>query len=319
MEPVREPVGRPARRPGRAAALGRRAHVPQHGPRATRPLLEGSLERKSRNKLLGYSTAYYVVTAARFLHEFKDSDDAGHEPKPELSIYLPDAVIGAINLDKFHVKGKDVSKGLAGKLSGSSELAFKAHSAADAERWVAVIKECIGQSAAAETMSPIASPTAASPVAGAYDIDQQIPQQQQQQQGVQEGVVPQSHPAPTAAGAVGSTAAPVENVGAHDGIAAGQPGMAQPGVSQTGMGKPSMGQPGVGQTGMAQPAMAQPAMAQPGMGQTVPPMHHGEESGVLDHSAAGISHPTTAQPTTVPTTGAQTELPIVGDKPRVVT
>jgi hypothetical protein len=127
---------------------------------STRPLVEGSLERKSRNKLSwGYSTAYYVVTPAKFLHEFKDSDNARHEPKPELSIYLPDAVIGALSGDKFNVKGRDVSKGLTGKLSGSSELAFKAHTPADAARWCEVIKECIGGAAAAVPVSPIVSPT----------------------------------------------------------------------------------------------------------------------------------------------------------------
>ncbi|PHH83900.1 hypothetical protein CDD83_2842 [Cordyceps sp. RAO-2017] len=102
---------------------------------STKPLIEGSLERKSRNKLSwGYSTGYYVVTPARFLHEFKDSDDTRQDPKPELSIYLPDAVIGAPNGDKFNVKGKDRSKTISSKLTGSSELAFKAHSAPDAQR-----------------------------------------------------------------------------------------------------------------------------------------------------------------------------------------
>ncbi|KAJ2980847.1 hypothetical protein NUW58_g6839 [Xylaria curta] len=67
---------------------------PNQNHSSTKPLIEGSLERKSRNKLSwGTQTAYYVVTPAKYLHEFKDDDNLQHDPKPELSIYLPDAVI----------------------------------------------------------------------------------------------------------------------------------------------------------------------------------------------------------------------------------
>jgi hypothetical protein len=83
---------------------------------------------------------YYVVTPALYLHHFKENDYVRKDPQPELSIYLPDAVIGSTNGEKFHVKGKDVSKGLSSKLSGSSELNFKAHTPADAEKWVEILK-----------------------------------------------------------------------------------------------------------------------------------------------------------------------------------
>ena len=113
---------------------------------STKALIEGTLERKSRNKLSmsGYSTGYYVVTPSKFLHEFKDNDNLRKDPVPELSIYLPDATIGATNGEKFNVKGKDVSKGLSSKLSGTSELAFKAHTAADAQKWFEVIRAAAG-------------------------------------------------------------------------------------------------------------------------------------------------------------------------------
>ncbi|CAI4217503.1 unnamed protein product [Parascedosporium putredinis] len=63
---------------------------------STKPLIEGSLERKSRNKLSwGYQTGYYVISPAKFLHEFKDVDTNRHEPKPELSVFLPGALIGS--------------------------------------------------------------------------------------------------------------------------------------------------------------------------------------------------------------------------------
>jgi hypothetical protein len=56
---------------------------------STKPLIEGSLERKSRNKLdWRYQTGYYVVTPSKFLHEFKDDDNLRKDPTPELSIYL---------------------------------------------------------------------------------------------------------------------------------------------------------------------------------------------------------------------------------------
>lgn len=113
--------------------------------KATQPLVEGTLERKSRNVLsTGYSTGYYVVTPSGYLHEFKDNDNFRKDPVPELSIYLPDAVVGATNGPKFNVKGKDVSKTLGSKLTGTSELAFKAHTSGDAEKWTEIIKMAAG-------------------------------------------------------------------------------------------------------------------------------------------------------------------------------
>lgn len=113
--------------------------------KATQALIEGTLERKSRNVLsTGYSTGYYVVTPSGYLHEFKDNDNFRKDPVPELSIYLPDAVVGATNGPKFNVKGKDLSKTLGSKFTGTSELAFKAHTPGDAEKWVEIIKMAAG-------------------------------------------------------------------------------------------------------------------------------------------------------------------------------
>ncbi|KAL6865761.1 hypothetical protein ACO1O0_001859 [Amphichorda felina] len=135
---------------------------------ATRPLIEGSLERKSRNKLSwGYSTSYYVVTPSRFLHEFKDSDNTRDDPKPELSIYLPDATVGTPSGDKFNVKGKDRSKTMSSRLTGSSELAFKAHTPADAQKWFSIISGVAGSTGSAEAHPPSVASSSAptSPVA----------------------------------------------------------------------------------------------------------------------------------------------------------
>ncbi|KAI0514955.1 PH domain-containing protein [Xylaria bambusicola] len=124
-----------------------------HG--STKPLIEGSLERKSRNKLSwGTQSAYYVVTPSKYLHEFKDDDNLQHDPKPELSIYLPDAVIGVPNGDKFNVKGKDRGKSFSSKLAGTSELAFKAHSPADAQKWFEAISVAAGSTGSMYESTP---------------------------------------------------------------------------------------------------------------------------------------------------------------------
>ncbi|KAF4624324.1 hypothetical protein G7Y89_g13848 [Cudoniella acicularis] len=134
---------------------------PNQEHKSTKALIEGTLERKSRNKLSfsGYSTGYYVVTPSKFLHEFKDNDNLRKDPTPELSIYLPDATIGSTNGEKFNIKGKDVSKGLGSKLSGSSEIAFKAHTASDAQKWYEVIRSVAGagpsEAYSSEPTSPV--------------------------------------------------------------------------------------------------------------------------------------------------------------------
>ncbi|KAI9645166.1 hypothetical protein NHQ30_005900 [Ciborinia camelliae] len=134
---------------------------PNQNHASTQPLIEGTLERKSRNKLsfAGYTTGYYVVTPSKFLHEFKDSDNVRRDPVPELSIYLPDAIIGSTSGEKFNVKGKDVSKGIGSKLSGTSEIAFKAHSADDAKKWQQIIMSVAGSGPAEAATSGPTSPT----------------------------------------------------------------------------------------------------------------------------------------------------------------
>ncbi|KAJ5550129.1 hypothetical protein N7535_001929 [Penicillium sp. DV-2018c] len=144
--------------------------------RSTQPLIEGTLERRSRAIVKGYSTGYYVVTPAKYLHEFKDNDDFRRDPTPELSLYLPDCIVGAIDGVKFNVKGKDVSSGKIGNaFHTNTELSFKAHTANDAEKWWSVIKDATRGAAAAAApvaaaaavgstnASPTATATATSP------------------------------------------------------------------------------------------------------------------------------------------------------------
>ncbi|CAK7267654.1 hypothetical protein SEPCBS57363_002696 [Sporothrix epigloea] len=145
---------------------------PNQDHQSTHAVIEGSLDRKSRNKLsFGTSTGYYVVTPSRLLHEFKDSDNIRKDPIPELSIYLPDATIGSPSGDKFSVKGKDRGKSMGSRLAGSSELHFKAHSPADAEKWYYIIRDVAGsahsthpESHTAPTSPIVASPTSSNKV-----------------------------------------------------------------------------------------------------------------------------------------------------------
>lgn len=136
-------------------------NFPNQDHRATRPMIEGSLERRSRAVIKGYSTGYYVVSPARYLHEFKDDDDFRRDPAPELSLYLPDCVIGAIDGVKFSVKGKDVSSGKVGNaFHTSTELSFKAHTPSDAEKWWTAIKDATrGPVVTAQTQASAPSPT----------------------------------------------------------------------------------------------------------------------------------------------------------------
>lgn len=132
---------------------------PNQNHQSTSPVIDGSLERKSRNKLSwGFQAGYYVVTPSRFLHEFKDTDNVRKDPVPELSIYLPDATISSPQGDKFTIKGKDRGKTISSKLTGTSELHFKAHSPDEAEKWFYIIRDVAAAGPSHSDSAP-ASPT----------------------------------------------------------------------------------------------------------------------------------------------------------------
>ncbi|KAE9976753.1 hypothetical protein EG327_007931 [Venturia inaequalis] len=115
---------------------------PNQNHKSTQPMIAGSLERKG--KLMGkYSPGYYAVTPSKFLHEYKTDDDLGKDPTPENSLYLPDCIVGALDGQKFAVKGKDASKGKFG-VSMTHEYQFKAHTPKEAEQWYSVINSLAG-------------------------------------------------------------------------------------------------------------------------------------------------------------------------------
>lgn len=129
---------------------------PNQDHRATKPLIEGSLERKARGgmgALTGYKSAYYAITPAGWLHEYKDNDNFQKEPSPEKSLYIPDCTIGAVDGQRFTIKGKDSSGNkLSQKMSISSDFQFKAHTNADAVKWHEIIADMSsGQSASLPT------------------------------------------------------------------------------------------------------------------------------------------------------------------------
>lgn len=136
---------------------------PNMGHRSTQPLIEGSLERKSRGMgaLGSYKSNYYALTPAGYLHEYKDNDNFRVDPSPEHSLYLPDCTVGAVDGQKFVIKGKDSSGSkISQKMSMTSEYQFKAHTPADAVQWQSIIASvCAGTSGSAPTspVSPQAS------------------------------------------------------------------------------------------------------------------------------------------------------------------
>jgi hypothetical protein len=119
---------------------------PNQNHRATQPLIAGSLDRKSKLQMGRYKTSYYVVSPSKFLHEFSTDDDFSRDPSPELSLYLPDCAVGAIQGERFAVRGKDMSKNRIGvKGLTTHEYSFRAHTASDAAKWWDVIREAAGQ------------------------------------------------------------------------------------------------------------------------------------------------------------------------------
>ena len=134
---------------------------PNQNHRSTQPLIEGTLERKSRGvgALTGYSSGHYIVTPAGYLHEYKDTDDFKKDPTPEVSLHLADCTIGALDGTKFAIKGKDASGGkVSQKMSMSSDFNFKALTPGDAEKWHSIMSSMAGASGGiVSPVSPIES------------------------------------------------------------------------------------------------------------------------------------------------------------------
>lgn len=138
------------------------ASFPNQNHRATQPVLEGTLERKHRGMggIGGYTSGHYVITPMSYLHEYKDTDNFRKDPTPELSLYLPDCTVGALDGTKFVIKGKDSSGGkMSLKSTMTSEIQFKAPTPGEAEKWHSIISGFATASPASTTISPVETRT----------------------------------------------------------------------------------------------------------------------------------------------------------------
>ncbi|KAF2857394.1 hypothetical protein K470DRAFT_260872 [Piedraia hortae CBS 480.64] len=223
---------------------------PNQNHRSTQPILAGTLEK--RGKLMSRSeNGYFVITPAKYLHQFESEDDYSKDPSPQMSLYLPDCTVGELNGMNFNIKGKDVA-GHMGALSMAHEYPLKAHSPEGAMKWYEVICEM------AKHPSGVGGKAAAAAgAAGAGGLlsmghhGQHQQQQQQQAMGQQTGLMQPQQAQQTV----------------------GQQPMMQQGMGQQGMGQQPMSTMGQGQTGMPASSMAQssmsPTMNQGGMSSTM--------------------------------------------------
>jgi hypothetical protein len=120
---------------------------PDQGHRTTRQLIEGPLERKAHTSgdVQAYCPGYYSVTPGGYLHGYKCHDDFCKGQSPELSLYLPDCTVGAVDGATFTIKGNDVSgPKVEDKPALTDELDFKAHIPTKAEEWWSIIHSAAG-------------------------------------------------------------------------------------------------------------------------------------------------------------------------------
>ena len=130
----------------------------------TVPLIAGSLEKRSK-VLKRYEPGYYAVTPAKFLHEYKTDDNYTQEPTPEISLYLPECIVGALDGSVFVVKGKDASRGRIGStFAMNHEFQFRAHTPKDAQMWWELIRSAAGHTTSERPdMSATSTPVDARP------------------------------------------------------------------------------------------------------------------------------------------------------------
>lgn len=145
---------------------------PGKNDKMTKSVIEGDLYRKG-TVLKKYNAAYYVVTPAGYLHEFKSKSHES-DPDPEWSIDLSQCALGAHSSPqsgkfKFTLSGK--TKGL---MSQKHDYKFQATSYDDLVTWWTHIKKYAGSSPnveeavdGEESDSEVASPTAAHGAAAA--------------------------------------------------------------------------------------------------------------------------------------------------------
>ena len=116
---------------------------------STTPLWDRWLENKT-GRLGGYSTAFYIVSPSRFLHEFK-SNDLREYTEPSFSLYLPDCSIVSVSKEKdsshkLVLRGKQV-----GGLHTEHDLTFRAKNRVDLMSFYTIVGRAADKTF---TMSP---------------------------------------------------------------------------------------------------------------------------------------------------------------------
>lgn len=203
------------------------ATFPHQNDQSTKPMCQGILERKS-GIMRKFEGSLYAVTPSRFFHEFKSDDDVAKDPTPELSLFLPDCSMGALNGNLFSLKGKDVSKGkLGAAMSPSKEYEFRASTGKDAETWYNVIVLMVGKKPG-EPMTPTSASSVQSPTGSLASRDKEkqtmspVSPTSAQETGVTQGTGATSTQTAQAepAGAPPTIAAPVASGSAGQDLAA---------------------------------------------------------------------------------------------------
>ncbi|KLJ07608.1 hypothetical protein EMPG_10000 [Blastomyces silverae] len=156
------------------------ATFPNQKHPATETLIEGTLERKSRAMIKGYSQGYYAISPAGYIHGFKDNDDYKRDPTPDISLYIPECSVGNGDGVKFTIKGKDVSGSKVGQaFATTTELTFKAHSKEVAKEWLDVLTKLAirpGPGSGSGAVSQTASPAVSRTTSGAHGIPPPVAQ-----------------------------------------------------------------------------------------------------------------------------------------------
>lgn len=173
---------------------------------STKPLICGIIQRKT-TMLKNYVPAFFVVTPAGYLHQFKN-EDFNQSPTPEWSLYLPECQLGGLparhtNDLTFQLVGKDVGK----MITKRHKFTFKVSSYDDLENWYHTIARVAGKGSGPLTELPGGDSTAQSSVS--------TPSLQQQQDPVAAGAdaVPSSSEHPSHEGPPRETVRSVSSTG----------------------------------------------------------------------------------------------------------
>jgi len=133
------------------------------------PLHVGNLERK-RRFTRSYREAYFVLTAAGFLHEYETADPV-EQHNPRFSLFLPSCTLGPPSSPttdrshKFHIEGRKDATGLSHSTSflhrGAQAWTFRARSHDEMLEWWNDIRMLVARYLVASDQMERSGPVAA--------------------------------------------------------------------------------------------------------------------------------------------------------------